>query len=73
VTPLLLTLCFVVAAKETETFDADPVGGAAKSFAPAIGEWRVAEMGGQHGYLVDGTSWRQGTPSVGLADHAKRL
>lgn len=36
---------------------------------PVVGEWRVEERG----FAVDGTQWREGTPSASLADQAKRL
>lgn len=55
------------------TFDGDPIGVAPPTFEPVIGDWSVAEMGGARGLLVDGSKWRQGTPSVNLADQARRL
>ncbi len=55
------------------TFDSDPIGVAPPTFEPVIGDWSVAEMGGARGLLVDGSKWRQGTPSVNLADQARRL
>src|SRR3954462_4464956 len=38
-----------------------------------LAEWYIAELAGQRGLLVDGSKWRQGTPSANLADQAKRL
>lgn len=38
-----------------------------------VGDWVVAEREGTRGLLVDGSRWRGGTPSVNLADQAKRL
>lgn len=55
------------------TFDGDAIGAAPPTFEPVIGDWSVAEMGGARGLLVDGSKWRQGTPSVNLADQARRL
>lgn len=55
------------------TFDSDPIGVAPPTFEPVIGDWSVAEMGGARGLLVDGSKWRQGAPSVNLADQARRL
>ncbi len=54
-------------------FNAQTVGAPSADFEAVIGDWRVAEAGGQRGYQVDGTRWRQGTPSVSLADQARRL
>jgi hypothetical protein len=58
---------------QTVTFDGDAVGGPPAQFEPVIGDWYVAELGGQKGLLVDGSKWRHGTPSASLADQAKRL
>jgi len=55
------------------TFDADPLDAPSPSFEPVIGDWYVAESGGQRGLRVDGTKWQQGTPSASLADQAKKL
>ncbi len=55
------------------TFDADPVGGPSASLEGVIGDWYVGEADGKKGLMVDGTRWRQGTPSANLADQAKRL
>jgi hypothetical protein len=54
-------------------FDDQPVGAPPANFEPVIGDWYVSEAGGQKGLLVDGSKWRQGTPSANLADQAKRL
>lgn len=59
--------------QKTVTFDQDPAGGPPTEFEPVIGDWRVADLGGAHGLLVDGSRWRQGTPSASLADQARRL
>jgi hypothetical protein len=55
------------------TFDDDPVGGPAAAFEAVVGDFYVAEREGAHGYLVDGSKWRNGTPSASLADQARRL
>jgi len=54
-------------------FDEEKPGTAAKDFEALIGDWYVGEAGGQRGLMVDGTHWRQGTPSANLAEQAKRL
>jgi hypothetical protein len=54
-------------------FDDETVGGPAAKLEPVIGDWRIGELGGQRGLLVDGSKWRQGTPSANLADQARRL
>ena len=55
------------------TFDDQTVSAPAANFESVIGDWYVAEVGGARGLLVDGSKWRQGTPSASLADQAKRL
>jgi len=40
---------------------------------PVVGNWYVAEEEGALGVKVDGSKWRDGTPSANLADQAKRL
>jgi hypothetical protein len=54
-------------------FDADTVGGPAVGVEPVIGDWLVGEHEGARGLLVDGTRWRNGTPSANLVDQARRL
>src|SRR5262249_81253 len=67
-------LSSALAATDTKiVFDDDAVGGPAADFESVIGDWRVAELAGAHGLMVDGTKWRQGTPSANLADQARRL
>jgi hypothetical protein len=57
----------------TVTFNADPLGEPAAQFEAVIGDWYIGEHQGARGLWVDGTLWRQGTPSASLADQAKRL
>ena len=54
-------------------FNADAPGGPAQSFEPVICDWYVTDQGGARGLMVDGSKWRQGTPSASLADQARRL
>lgn len=54
-------------------FDDEPVGASSKVFEAVVGEWSIGDVGSARGYQVDGAKWREGTPSVGLADQAKRL
>ncbi|MBI5515302.1 MAG: hypothetical protein HY909_16105 [Deltaproteobacteria bacterium] len=61
------------AATVRATFDAEAVGGPSQDFEAVVGDWYVAEADGQRGLRVDGARWRQGTPSVSLADQARRL
>lgn len=42
-------------------------------FEAVVGDWTIAEAGGATGLKVDGSRWRDGTPSANLADQAKRL
>jgi pyruvate,water dikinase len=55
------------------TFDAEAVGGPSQEFEGVVGDWSIAEADGHRGLRVDGSRWRQGTPSVSLADQARRL
>jgi hypothetical protein len=55
------------------TFDGDPLGAPSPSFEPIVGDWYVAEERDARGLKVDGSRWRNGTPSANLADQAKRL
>ena len=41
-------------------------------FEPVVGDWSIADAGAR-GYQVDGSKWRDGTPSASLADQSKRL
>lgn len=54
-------------------FDSDALGAPSPVFEGVVGDWYVAEAGGARGLEVDGSKWRNGTPSVSLADQAKRL
>jgi hypothetical protein len=54
-------------------FNSDPIGAPPPAFEPVVGEWYVAEAGGQRGLRVDGSKWREGVPAANLADQAKRL
>lgn len=72
-TVISMLVPIVAAAAAKETFDGDKTGGPVKSFEPAVGEWTAGEADGKKGLLVDGTHWRQGTPSANLADGAKKL
>lgn len=55
------------------TFAAEQPGAPPTAFEPVIGDWSIAEVAGQRGLLVDGSTWRQGVPSANLADQARRL
>jgi hypothetical protein len=54
-------------------FDGEKVGAPPTSIEPVIGDWVIAEVDGARGIMVDGTHWRNGTPSANLADQAKKL
>src|ERR1051325_7226291 len=57
----------------TVDFDKDAAGALPAAFEAVVGDWYVADKNGAHGLLVDGSKWRQGTPSSSLPDQAKRL
>ncbi len=69
-----MTMAFLIPLLATAVnFDGDKVGGPASSFEGVVGDWYVGEADGKRGLMVDGTRWRQGTPSANLADQAKKL
>ncbi len=45
----------------------------AAAFETVVGDWTIATVAGATGLEVDGSRWRNGTPSANLADQAKRL
>ena len=55
------------------TFEHDPTGQPPSTFEPVVGDWYVTDQAGARGLVVDGSRWRQGTPSANLADQARRL
>ncbi|MFZ5893652.1 MAG: hypothetical protein ACOY0T_21495 [Myxococcota bacterium] len=55
------------------TFDGAQVGSPAPDFEAVVGDWYVAREFGAQGLKVDGSKWRNGTPSANIADQAKRL
>jgi hypothetical protein len=57
----------------TVTFDAEPTGAPSPSFEGVVGDWYVGEQAGARGLIVDGSKWRNGTPSANIADQAKHL
>lgn len=60
-------------ADQLANFDAEAVGTPPAQFESVVGDWNIGELGGIRGLWVDGSKWRQGTPSASLADQAKRL
>ena len=54
-------------------FDGEAAGGPSSAFEAVVGDWVIAQAGGATGFLVDGSRWRDGTPSSNLAEQAKRL
>jgi hypothetical protein len=63
----------VVGGETKVTFDEQTVGSPSPSFEGVVGDWYVAEMAQARGLKVDGAKWRNGEPSVNIADQAKRL
>ena len=70
---MLLAAFLLAGTTQVVDFNADKPGEAPSQFEPVVGDWLVSEAGGQRGLMVDGSKWRQGTPSANLADQAKRL
>ncbi len=60
-------------ASQRVSFDDETPGAPPASFEPVVGDWKIADVAGARGLLVDGARWRQGVPSVSLADQARRL
>ncbi|MDB4934251.1 MAG: hypothetical protein JWP87_1223, partial [Labilithrix sp.] len=54
-------------------FDDETEGAMPASVEPVVGDWTIGRAGDAKGLMVDGSKWRNGTPSVNLADQAKRL
>ena len=71
--PVATVVDAAAAASGSVTFDGETVGAPSASFEAIVGDWYVGEAGGARGLEVDGSKWRSGTPSVSLADQAKRL
>lgn len=57
----------------TADFSGETVGAMPESFAPAVGNWRIGIDNGNKVLVVDGSKWRQGQASAGLADKARAL
>jgi hypothetical protein len=69
----LLTVSTAWAEPKVVSFNDDKPGAPSAQFEAVVGDWYVSDLGGQRGLYVDGSKWRQGTPSASLADQAKRL
>ena len=54
-------------------FSQETVGAMPVSFAPAVGNWSISIDKDNKVLVVDGSRWRQGQPSAGLADKARAL
>jgi len=57
----------------SEDFTNDPVGAEPTSFAAVVGTWYVGADGDNRVLVVDGTKWKAGKASAGLADKARAL
>jgi len=57
----------------TENFSAETVGAPPKSFTPAVGNWLIGIDKDNKVLVVDGSKWRRGQTSAGLADKARAL
>lgn len=56
-----------------DDFSTETVGAAPVSFVPAVGNWRIGIDNNNKVLVVDGSKWRQGQASTGLADKARAL
>jgi hypothetical protein len=57
----------------TYNFSQETVGAMPVSFAPAVGNWVIGIDKDNKVLVVDGSRWRQGQASAGLADKARAL
>ena len=56
-----------------EDFSSETVGAAPTSFTPAVGNWMIGADKENKVLVVDGSKWRRGQASSGLADKARAL
>ena len=56
-----------------DNFSQETVGVMPVSFAPAVGNWRIGIENENKVLVVDGSKWRRGQASSGLADKARAL
>ncbi len=56
-----------------EDFSAETIGAAPTSFTPAVGNWIIGADKQNKVLVVDGSQWRRGQASAGLADKARAL
>jgi hypothetical protein len=54
-------------------FSGDTVGAEPKSFLSVVGVWRIEAEGNKKVLAVDGTQWKEGQASAGVADKARAL
>ena len=70
---MLFAIAAADATADVVSFDDEAVGGPSAKFEAVVGDWYVGEAAAARGLMVDGSRWRQGTPSASLADQARRL
>ena len=76
---LLLTLALAAlplrsrAASTAVDLSAETPGAEPRAMLPIVGNWSVAEEGGQKVLKVDGTRWQQGQSGANLADKARTI
>ena len=54
-------------------FSRETVGAPPQSFIPAVGNWRIGSDRDNKVLVVDGSKWKRGVASAGLADKARAL
>jgi hypothetical protein len=75
---LILSLVSVATAEEAGKefffdFSSETVGAAPKTFTAAVGNWQIRNDGKNIVLVVDGSKWKRGIASAGLADKARAL
>jgi hypothetical protein len=56
-----------------ESFSGETVGAPPESFTPAVGNWLIGIDADNRVLVVNGSKWRRGQTSAGLADKARAL
>ena len=71
----LLAATPTTSAQTVKTFDfsGETVGAQPQSFVPVVGNWTIAEEGGNRMLVVDGRKWKEGQAASGIAEQARAL
>jgi hypothetical protein len=72
---MILNLLQVAHSKDATTvdFSLDTVGAEPKAFAAVVGHWLINQDDGKNLLTVDGSKWKEGRASAGIAEKARAL